>query len=108
MRYTISTMLATVLATSAMAEVPKVVTDFAPTYGLVSMVMGDLGQPEILLDKGANAHEFQLKPSQSAALQEAGLAGVVQVGPTTWHLVAGFDSTDYALAMSRDLVTASA
>ena len=44
----------------------------------------------------------------TAALQEAGLAGVVQVGPTTWHLVAGFDSTDYALAMSRDLVTASA
>lgn len=80
MRYTISTILASLLATgAALAEVPKVVTDFAPTYGLVSMVMGDLGQPEILLDKGANAHEFQLKPSQSAALQEAGL--VVWVGP---------------------------
>lgn len=80
MRYTISTILASLLASgAALAEVPKVVTDFAPTYGLVSMVMGDLGQPEILLDKGANAHEFQLKPSQSAALQEAGL--VVWVGP---------------------------
>ena len=44
----------------------------------------------------------------TAALQKAGLAGVVQVSPTTWHLVAGFDSTDYALAMSRDLVKASA
>lgn len=80
MRYTISTILASLLASgAALAEVPKVVTDFAPTYGLVSMVMGDLGQPEILLDKGANAHEFQLKPSQSTALQEAGL--VVWVGP---------------------------
>lgn len=80
MRYTISTILASLLASgAALAEVPKVVTDFAPTYGLVSMVMGDLGQPEILLDKGANAHEFQLKPSQSAALQEARL--VVWVGP---------------------------
>lgn len=80
MRYTISTILASLLASgAALAEVPKVVTDFAPTYGLVSMVMGDLGQPEILLDKGANAHEFQLKPSQSASLQEAGL--VIWVGP---------------------------
>ena len=60
MRYTISTILASLLASgAAMAEVPKVVTDFAPTYGLVSMVMGDLGQPEIQHDKGANAHEFQ-------------------------------------------------
>lgn len=41
------------------------------------------------------------------ALQEAGLAGAVQVGPTTWHLVAGFESTDYALAMSRDMATAA-
>ena len=70
MRYTISTILASLLASgAAVAEVPKVVTDFAPTYGLVSMVMGDLGQPEILLDKGGNAHDFQLRPSQSAALR---------------------------------------
>ena len=79
MRYTISTILASLLASSAMAEVPKVVTDFAPTYGLVAMVMGDLGQPAVLLDKGSNAHDFQLRPSQSAALQEADL--VVWVGP---------------------------
>ena len=84
MRYTISTILASLLASgaaigTAVADVPKVVTDFAPSYGLVSMVMGDLGQPEILLDKGGNAHDFQLRPSQSAALQGADL--VVWVGP---------------------------
>ena len=94
MRYTISTMLATVLATSAMAEVPKVVTDFAPTHGLVAMVMGDLGAPQPLLDKGANAHDFQLKPSQSAAVQEAGL--VVWIGPqmSPWldRVLTSFDS----------------
>ena len=45
---------------------------------------------------------------ESSPVPVTGLAGVVQVSPTTWHLVAGFDSTDYALAMSRDLVKASA
>ncbi len=38
------------------------------------------------------------------ALKAAGLAGVVQVGPNTWHLVAGFNADQYATAISRDLV----
>lgn len=38
------------------------------------------------------------------ALKEAGLAGAVQVGPNTWHLVAGFNADQYATAISRDLV----
>lgn len=79
MRYTISALFATLTATATMAEVPRVVTDFAPTTGLVAMVMGDLGAPEQLLEQGANAHDFQLRPSQAAALADAGL--VIWVGP---------------------------
>lgn len=80
MRYIISAALAsTALCAPAMAEVPRVVTDMTPTYGLVATVMGDLGQPERLLDQGANAHDFQLRPSQAAALADAGL--VVWMGP---------------------------
>lgn len=81
MRYTISTTLASLLisASALQAEVPRVITDFAPAGGLVALVMGDLGQPEMLLEKGANAHDFQLRPSQSAALQDADL--VVWIGP---------------------------
>ena len=84
MRYIISALLASALATAASAEVPRVVTDIPPVQSLVEMVMGDLGEPVMLLDKGANAHDFQLKPSQVGALADAQL--VVWIGPemTPW------------------------
>jgi zinc transport system substrate-binding protein len=84
MRYTIALTLASLLGTSAMAEVPRVVTDIPPVHSLVAQVMGDLGAPELLLERGASEHSFQLRPSQAAALQDAGL--VVWVGPelTPW------------------------
>lgn len=85
MRYTISLFLATVLAPSqTWAEVPRVVTDIPPVQSLVAMVMGDLGTPELLLDRGADAHSFQLRPSQARALADADL--LVWVGPelTPW------------------------
>lgn len=83
MRYIISLLL-TSAAVPALAEVPRVVADIPPVHALVAQVMGDLGQPELLLDKGANAHSFQMRPSQAEGLQEAGL--VVWIGPemTPW------------------------
>ncbi|MEY5036939.1 MAG: hypothetical protein RL472_45 [Pseudomonadota bacterium] len=82
MRYIISFLLASIAP--AYADVPRVVTDLPPVHSLVSQVMGDLGQPQLLLERGANAHDFQMRPSQAAALQEAEL--VVWVGPemTPW------------------------
>lgn len=82
MRYIISFLLASIAP--AYAEVPRVVTDLPPVHSLVSQVMGDLGQPELLMERGANAHDFQMRPSQAAALQEAGL--VIWIGPemTPW------------------------
>ncbi|MBD3764496.1 MAG: zinc ABC transporter substrate-binding protein [Rhodobacterales bacterium] len=85
MRYTISLILASLaLAGAARAEAPRVVTDLPAVHALVAQVMGDRGTPELLLDQGANAHSFQLRPSQAAALQAADL--VVWVGPemTPW------------------------
>lgn len=73
MRYTISFVLATLLAQPALAEVPKVVTDFAPIQSLVSMVMGDLGQPAVLLPAGGDPHDFQMRPSQAQAITDADL-----------------------------------
>lgn len=71
-------------ALPAMAEVPRVVTDLPPVQSLVAQVMGALGQPDLLLERGANAHSFQLRPSQAASLQAADL--VVWIGPemTPW------------------------
>lgn len=84
MRYIISLAFASALATSASAEVPVVATDIQPVQSLVAMVMGDLGSPELLLPKGGDEHSYQMKPSQAAALADAGL--VVWVGPelTPW------------------------
>ncbi len=81
MRYIITFLLA---ASPALAEVPRVVTDIPPVHSLVAQVMGDLGQPELLLAKGADEHDFQLKPSQAGAVADADL--VVWIGPelTPW------------------------
>jgi zinc transport system substrate-binding protein len=84
MRYIITVALTSLLATPAIAEVPRVVTDIPPVQSLVAKVMGDLGTPELLLAKGASEHSFQLKPSQAAGIADAGL--VVWIGPelTPW------------------------
>jgi zinc transport system substrate-binding protein len=68
----------------AMAQVPLVVTDIPPVHALVSQVMGDLGSPVLLLSPGADAHEFQLRPSQMQNIQDAGL--IIWIGPalTPW------------------------
>lgn len=84
MRYIIPVVFASALALPAAAEVPVVVTDIHPVQSLVAMVMGDLGTPELLLPKGGDEHSYQMKPSQAAALGQAGL--VVWIGPelTPW------------------------
>ena len=85
MRHTVSLALArsfafaSLIACPALAEVPAVVTDIAPVHSLVAMVMGDLGTPVLLLDQGADPHDFQLRPSQAQAVAGAGL--VVWIGP---------------------------
>lgn len=84
MRYTITLVLATLLPLPLWAEVPHVVTDIPPVHALVAQVMGDLGQPVLLLTKGADEHDFALRPSQMGDIADAGL--VVWIGPelTPW------------------------
>lgn len=67
------------LAFPAGAEVPQVVTDTPVVQSLVTTVMGDLAEPMLLLDRGADAHDFQLRPSQVRALAGADL--VIWIGP---------------------------
>lgn len=71
-------------AVPALAEVPALVTDIAPVQSLAAQVMGDLGQPAVLVDQGADPHSYQLRPSQGRALAGADL--IIWVGPelTPW------------------------
>ncbi len=64
---------AMVQASAALAEVPSVVATIKPLHALVASVMGDLGQPALIVRGGASAHTYSLKPSDAAALQAADL-----------------------------------
>jgi zinc transport system substrate-binding protein len=77
MRYILP--LIAVIATPAAADVPKVLADIPPVQALVAQVMGNLGTPGLLLNKGGDEHDLQLRPSQMRDMVSAGL--VVWVGP---------------------------
>ena len=72
------------LAFPAVAEVPQVVTDTPVVQSLVTTVMGDLSEPMLLLDRGADAHDFQLRPSQVRALAGADLVIWIGREMTPW------------------------
>jgi zinc transport system substrate-binding protein len=91
--------LAVVVAGPAVAEVPRVVTDFGPVQSLVMDVMGDLGTPMMLLEAGADPHDFQLRPSQAAGLEQADL--VIWVGP---ELMPGLGEAVVSLAANAQVV----
>jgi zinc transport system substrate-binding protein len=82
----------TLAAAPAAADVPVVVTDTPVVHSLVAQVMGDLGTPAVLVEQGADEHSFQLRPSQAAALADAGLVFWVGEELTPW-LARALDST---------------
>ncbi|MBF0167051.1 MAG: zinc ABC transporter substrate-binding protein [Alphaproteobacteria bacterium] len=60
-------------------ETPRVVASIAPLHSLAASVMAGAGEPELLLQANASAHDFSLRPSQARILQRADL--VLWVGP---------------------------
>lgn len=69
---------------TAWAEVPRVMTDFAPIHSLTAQVMGDLGTPDLLLPPGADPHDFALRPSDAGNLGAADLMIWTGPGLTPW------------------------
>lgn len=67
--------------TRAMAEppTPAVVASIKPIHSLLSMVMGELGQPELLVGGASSPHDYALKPSQARELENADI--VFWIGP---------------------------
>lgn len=63
--------VATLMAGTTMADVPNVVADIAPVHSLVARVMDGVGTPDLILPPGASPHEYSLRPSEAAALQNA-------------------------------------
>ncbi|MEM1360801.1 MAG: zinc ABC transporter substrate-binding protein, partial [Pseudomonadota bacterium] len=71
-------------AGSALADVPNVAVDIAPVHGLVSMVMGDLGQPNLILPQNASPHGFAMRPADARALHSADLVFWTSPELTPW------------------------
>lgn len=71
-------------AAPALAAPPQVVADVPPVASLAAAVLGDLGQPEVLIGQGSEPHGHAMRPSEARALEQAGL--VLWVGPelTPW------------------------
>ena len=68
-----------------------------------------LGDKTVLdvLDLIATALENAAGQPLPEALRRAGLAGVVEVSPGVWHLVAGLEAEQYAEGMRRRLASVS-
>lgn len=75
---------ATLAGLSQAQAAPSVVTDIAPVHALVAQVMGDLGDPFLLVTPGVSPHDFSMRPSQARALQNADVVFQVGAGLTPW------------------------
>lgn len=100
MRYSIA-LAAAILGTPLAAHDIRVVTDIPVTHSLVSMVLGDHGTVDLMLDRGANAHSYQLRPSQAQALSQADLVVWVGAGMTPWmgRAMAGLAADAHSVAL---------
>lgn len=78
MRITCAAIAASLVALSAQADVPKVVTDIAPIQALVAKVMDGVGSSKQLLPANVSPHDYAMRPSEARALQNADL--VIWVG----------------------------
>ena len=74
----------TLMGGGAYADTPQVAVDIAPVHSLVARVMDGVGTPDLIIQPGASPHEYSLRPSEAAALQDADL--VFWIGPdlTPW------------------------
>lgn len=72
------------LATPALCDAPKVVTDTPVVDSLVRQVMNGVGEPTLLLDQGSDPHRFQLRPSQARDLANSDLVFWIGAEMTPW------------------------
>ena len=66
------------LPLAALAE-PRVVASIKPVHSLVASVMQGVGEPSLLVRGGASPHEYNLRPSDARAINEADV--VFWIGP---------------------------
>lgn len=68
------------LAAAPALAAPKVITSIVPVDGIVAAVMGDTGQPDLLLQGNLSEHRAVFTPQQMAALGSADLVFIIGHG----------------------------
>jgi len=63
---------------------PQVAADIAPVHALVARVMEGVGAPALIVPPGASPHGHSMRPSEAAALDEAGVVFWMGEGLTPW------------------------
>jgi len=79
MRLAASALILLLAASPALAA-PKVIASVVPVQGIVAAVMGDLGQPELLLKGAMSEHRASFTTKQIIALGKADLVFIVGHG----------------------------
>lgn len=80
MRRIAAALLFTALSAIPAAAAPKVIASVVPLHGIVSAVMGDQGQPELLLKGSLSEHRATYTPDQIAALGAADVVFIIGGG----------------------------
>ena len=76
--------VATLLGSSAIADVPNVSVDIAPLHSLVASVMNGVGVPNLIIPPGSSPHDHQLRPSEAKAMQDANIVFWMGEELTPW------------------------
>ena len=76
--------VATLLSSSAIADVPNVSVDIAPLHSLVASVMNGVGVPSFIIPPGSSPHDHQLRPSEAKAMQDANIVFWMGEELTPW------------------------
>jgi zinc transport system substrate-binding protein len=71
---------AVALSAAPLAAAPRVVASIFPVQALVAEIMDGVAEPALLIRPGSTPHGYQMRPSDSAALNDADL--IVWVGPS--------------------------
>lgn len=70
----------------AVAKSPVVIVSLPPLHSLVAAIMGDTGEPHLMLRGGRSPHNAALRPSDLKRLRDAAI--IVWVGPTLENFLA--------------------
>ncbi len=73
-----------IATTQSSIAAPVVLSDIAPTHSLVSMVMGDIASPSLLIDSSNSPHDFSLRPSDARKLSDADIIVYTSSVLTPW------------------------